>query len=149
MKYTVSDIKLFKKMLDSADSSEENEMAKRLHKKQHYFCSIIDQIKIDTRCLKAHRFCILFCSLALEYAERVVGENFDSFSSNLFRNTACMIAQKYPEIGKRAYTFPNRIKLHVLNNLEFDEDDSYWLMIMISTFLTIIEKLSVDSDFDY
>jgi len=149
MKYSVGDIKLLKKMVASADNDDEIYLTKRLHKKQPHFCNIIDQVKIDSRCLKAHRFCTLFCSLALDHAERVAGDSFNPFSENVFHNAACMIVQKYPEIGKRAHAYPNRIKLHVLNNLEFDEEDNDWLEITISTFLTTIEKLSVDGDFNY
>ena len=148
MKFTVDDIKLFKKMVGSADDDDEIRFSKRLHTKQPHFCNIIDQVKIDPRCSEAHRFCTLFCYLALDHAERVTEDDFNPFSEYGFHNIAYMILQRYPEIGKRAYTYPGRIKVHVLKNLEFDKEDNDWLEIMISTFLTIIERLSVDDDLD-
>ena len=148
MKFTVYDIKLFRKMVGSADDDDEIRYSKRLHTKQPYFCNIIDQVKIDPRCSEAHRFCTLFCYLALDHAERVSEDDFNPFSEYGFHNIACMIVQKNPKIGKRAHTYPDRIKRHVLKNLEFDEEDNSWLEIMISTFLTIIEMISVDNDLD-
>jgi hypothetical protein len=148
MKFTVYDIKLFKKMVGSADDDDEIRFSKRLHTKQPYFCNIIDQVKIDPRCSEAHRFCTLFCYLALDHAEQMTEDDLNPFSESRFHNIAHMIVQRYPKIGKRACTYPDRIKRHVLKNLGFDEEDSNWLIIMISTFLAIIEKLSVEDDLD-
>ncbi|MEA3558401.1 MAG: hypothetical protein U9R75_04020 [Candidatus Thermoplasmatota archaeon] len=146
MKFTVYDIKLFKKMVGSADDDDEMRLSKRLHKKQPHFCNIIDQVKIDPRCSEAHLFCTLFCSLALDHAERVTEDDLNPFSESRFHNIAHMIVQRYPKIGKRAYTYPDRVKRHILKDLEFDEEDNDWLIIMISTFLTIIEMISIDDD---
>ena len=148
MRFTVGDIKLFKKMVGSADDDDKIRYSRRLHKKQPHFCNIIDQLKIDYRCSEAHLFCTLFCSLALDHAERVIEDDLNPFSESRFHNIAHMIVQRYPDAGKRACTYPDLIKRHVLKNLGFDEEDYNWLIIMISTFLIIIEKLSVEDHLD-
>lgn len=142
MRYTVTDIKLIKKMVNFSNIDDEICLSKRLHKKQSHFCKIIDQVKIDSRCLRAHLFCTLFCSLAIDHAERVTEEDFPSFPEELFHDTAYMVVQKNPKIGKRALTYPDRIKQYVLNSLDFDDEDTDWLQIMISAFLVTIEKFS-------
>ena len=146
MKFTICDIKLFKKMVGSADDDDEMRLSKRLHTKQPYFCNIIDQVMIDPRCSEVHLFCTLFCSLALDHAEAVTEDDQNPFSESRFHNIAHMIVQRHSKIGKRAYTYPDRVKRHILKDLEFDEEDNDWLILMISTFLTIIEMISVDDD---
>ena len=142
MKYTVADLKLIKKMVDFSNTDDQLRLSESLHKNQPYFCNIIDQVKIDPRCLEAHLFCTLFCSLALERAQLLTNGCFPCFPEDLFHDTAYNIVQKYPGIGKRAETYPDRIKLHVLNRLGFDEEDTGWLQIMISAFLVTVEKFT-------
>ena len=91
MKFTVDELKIFKKMLGSMDANDEVKFGMTLHKKQPHFCNIIGQVKIDSRCLKAHRFCLLFCSLALDHGERTIGEDIDSFPEAVFHNVTSMI----------------------------------------------------------
>jgi hypothetical protein len=63
MKYTVADLKLIKKMVDFSNTDDQLKLSKSLHKNQPYFCNIIDQVKIDPRCLEAHLFCTYFVLL--------------------------------------------------------------------------------------
>jgi len=142
MKYTVADLKLIKKMVDFSNTDDQLKLSESLHKNQPYFCNIIDQVKIDSRCLEAHLFCMLFCSLALERAELLTDECFPCFPEDLFHDTAYKIVQKHPDIGKRAETYPDRISRHVLNGVGFDEEDTGWLQIMISAFLVTVEKFT-------
>jgi hypothetical protein len=52
-----------------------------------------------------------------------------------------MVAQGREEyVGKRAITFPSRIRRRVLSNVDFDEDDTQWLCTTISAFLVQLEK---------
>ena len=88
------------------------------------------------------RYCKLFCSLSFEHAELVSEVYIEKISEWLFDDISHAIAQKNPIIGKRALGFPSRLKRHVLNTLDFDEVDSSWLLLKISTFLTAIEKES-------
>ncbi len=140
MKYTVAELKLIKKMVDFSNTDDQLRLSESLHKNQLHFCNIIDQVKIDPRCVEAHLFCTLFCSLALERAELLTDECFPCFPEEKFHDTAYKILQKSPEIGKRAETYPDRIRRHVLNTLSFDREASGWLETMISAFLVIIEK---------
>ena len=52
---------------------------------------------------------------------------------------AHLVAQQNICIGKRGITFPSRIKKYVLNSLNFDDEDSEWILIMIPAFLYTIE----------
>jgi len=142
MKYTVADLKLIKKMVNFSNSKDQLELSESLHKNQPDFCNIIDDVKIDPRCVEAHVFCSLFCSLALERAQLLTNESFPCFREDVFHETTYRILQKSPEIGKRAQTYPDRIRRHVLNTLSFDREDSGWLEIMISAFLVTVEKFT-------
>lgn len=142
MKYTTAELKLINKIADFSNTDDQIKLTDALHKKQPDFCNIINDVKIDPRCFEAHLFCTLFCSIALERAEVLTQQEFPSFSENVFSDAVYKIAQKDSEIGKRAQTYPDRIRRHVLSNLSFDKDDAGWLEIMISGFLVTIEKFS-------
>jgi hypothetical protein len=92
--------------------------------------------------LRSSPFLHLFCSLALERAELLTDECFPCFPEDLFHDTAYKIVQKHSEIGKKAETYPDRISRHVLNGVDFDEEDTGWLQIMISAFLVTVEKFT-------
>lgn len=79
-------------------------------------------------------------------ADRLSGEYIPSFSEDLFRSVKYDIAQKNHIIGKRANSFPDRIQRHVLSNLGFDKDDSFWLMLNISAFLVMLENPIIDAN---
>jgi hypothetical protein len=58
-----------------------------------------------------------------------------------FQDLVSLIARgQERQTGKRAVSFPNRIRLYVLSRSNFDEEDTQWLCTTISTFLVIIEK---------
>jgi len=68
-------------------------------------------------------------------------ESLDVFPGHLIHDVCCLIAQKQElQVGKRACTYPDRIRRHVLYRLNFDEDDTSWLCTTISAFLVIIER---------
>lgn len=143
MKFTVPDLRLFKKMVIYANSDDEKELSKSLHKEQPYFCNIIDPIAYDSRCLEVHRFCTLFCSIASEHVEQVLNtiyEEYIKIPEEYFNTIAHLVAQKNINIGKRGLTYPDRINKYVLNKLDFDNEDTEWLLIMIPSFLYTIES---------
>jgi hypothetical protein len=138
-RFTVKRLKLIKKMVDFSSPEDVIKYSKILKEKQPDFCGIIDEVKIDTRCLEAHRFCTLFCSLALEQAEMTWNEKFPGLSKDTFHDKAYKLAQKSPSLGPRGWKFPRRLKRYVLKN-EFDNEDSEWLGLMISAFLITFEE---------
>ncbi len=141
MKYRVADLKLLTKMVQSSNSKDEIQLSDTLHEKQPYFCEVIDVVGTDPRCENAHRFCTLYCAVALEYAIRFTGESPPVYPEPNIHDMACNVAQSRDElIGKRGCTFSGRIRRHVLFGKEFDDDDTNWLCMMISTFLLSIEK---------
>ena len=138
-RFTVKRLKFVKKMVDFSSSEDVIIYSKILEKKQPGFCRIIDEVKIDSRCLEAHRFCTLFCSLALEQAEMTWDEKFPGLSKDTFHDMAYKLAQNFPSLGLRGLKFPQRLKRYVLKN-EFDNEDSEWLGLMISAFLITFEE---------
>ena len=122
-------------MVTCSNRDDKKETQTYLREKQPYVFNVIDEVNVDPRCNQAHLFCILFCSFALKMADRISGVYIRSFSEDLFRSVKYEIALKNPMIGKRAYTFPDRIQRHVLCGLGFDTDDSFWLILSISAFL--------------
>lgn len=140
MKFRVNELKLLTKMVQFSNTDDEVFFSDYLRKRQPGFDDLIDEVRIDPRCLYACRFCTLFCSAALEHAERLVGESFPSIPRSVFHETVCMIAQRQEAIGKRASTYPDRIRRYVLAGSDFDDDDSGWLQTTISAFLITLEK---------
>ncbi len=142
MKFTVPDLRLFKKMVDYSNEDDEKELSKILHNKQPNFCKIIDPISYDPRCFGVHRYCTLFCGIASEHAERIIDSGYEEYiqiPDPYFDTIARLIAQQNITIGKRGVTYPSRIKKYVLNMLNFDDDDNEWMLIMIPAFLYTIE----------
>jgi len=84
MKFIVADLKLLNKMVQNANSDEEILLSDSLQEKQPGFYEEIEDVRMDPRCLDACRFCTLFCSLALDCAERVTGECLPSFPKSVF-----------------------------------------------------------------
>lgn len=141
MKYTVSDLRLMRQMVLSANAKDWKFFSELLHKRQPHFCDIIDEVGEDPRCYDAYRFCTQFCAIALEQAERITSEQLPIYSKYVFQELASLIARgRERQIGKRAVGFPNRIRRYVLSRSNFDEDDTQWLCTTISAFLVIIEK---------
>ena len=142
MKYTVPDLRLFKKMMRYSNSDDEKELSKSLYIQQPNFFNIIDKIAYDPRCFKVSQFCTLFCAIASEHAELVLSARYEEYikiPEEYFNTVSHLIAQKNIIIGKRGLTYPERIKKYILNNVDFDNDDTDWLLIMIPTFLYTIE----------
>ena len=139
MKFTVTDLKLLTKMLRSANTEDEIQLSKRLRGKQPGFYTLIDDVRIDTRCTDSFRFCSLFCSLALQRAELINGCDFPTFSGSELVEIAGKIVRENEQIGKRACTYPDRVQKHVLAGSHFDNEDSSWLRMMISAFLFTLE----------
>ncbi len=143
MKFTVPDLRLFKKMVSCSNSDDEKELSKSLHEEQPNFCNLIDSISYDPRCFEVHRFCTLFCSVASEHAKLTINARYEEYiiiPKQYFDIMAHLIAQKKLSIGKRGFTYPNRINKHILDNTTFDNEDREWLLIMIPTFLYTIES---------
>ena len=121
MKYTVSDLRLMRKMVLSANSKDWNLFSELLHERQPHFCNIIDEVGEDPRCYDDHRFCTLFCAIALEQAERALPYNPPIYSKYVFQDLAGLIARGQEElVGKRAVSFPNRIRRYVLPSSNFN-----------------------------
>ena len=142
MKFTVPDLRLFKKMVKYSNSDDEKELSKSLHKDQPSFCNLIDPVAYDSRCRKVHRFCTLFCAIASEHAKNVVNAGYEKYikiPGEYFDTMAYMVVQMKIIIGKRGLTYADRIKLNVLNRLDFADDDTEWLLIRIPSFLYTIE----------
>ena len=130
-----------RQMVFSANAKDWNFFSELLHKRQPHFCHIIDEVGADPRCFDAYRFCTQFCAIALERAERITPEQMPIYSKYEFQDLASLIARgQGKQIGKRAVSFPNRIRRYVLSRSNFDEDDTQWLCTTISAFLVIIEK---------
>ncbi len=143
MKFTVPNLKLFKKMVSYSSPEDEKDLSKDLHKKQPHFCRIIDPISNDPRCFEVHCFCTLFCANASEHAELIIKGRYEDYikiSGEYFDTMAHLVAQKNPIIGKRGLNYPDRINKNILRSLDFDNEDNEWLLIMIPAFLYTIES---------
>jgi hypothetical protein len=142
MKFTIPDLRLFKKMVRYSNEDDEKELSKILHNKQPNFCKIIDSISYDPRCFEVHRYCTLFCAIASEHAEAIIDSRYEEYikiPEPYFDTMAHLVAQQNIAIGKRGLTYPSRIKKYVLNTLNFDGEDNEWMLIMIPAFLYTIE----------
>jgi hypothetical protein len=145
MKFTVKVLKQLTILALLGGAKDESGLYEFLHEKQPYFCDIIDEVGIDPRCYDAHRFCTLFCATAQIYAEEVFDEPLTFFPGHLIHDVCCLVAQKQElQVGKRACTYPDRIRRYVLSRLNFDEDDTSWLCTTISVFLVIIERTLIE-----
>ncbi|HLF06152.1 MAG TPA: hypothetical protein VI893_03080 [Thermoplasmata archaeon] len=111
-----------------------------LHREQPEFCQIIDEAGMDPRCIKAHRFCTLFCALALQHAKAVTGRRLPGLSVVTFWDWACRLSRaRGARIGIRASGYPGRMRRHALLAGEFDEQDAIWLCTTLSAFLLVVE----------
>lgn len=144
MKVTVDDLKLLKKMVDSANAEDEVMLTRFLRKKQPGFFSLIEDVAMDPRCAEACRYCTLFCGLLLERVELRGGEMPSAFAAAELHELAGHIVRQDKHIGGRAAAFPGRIRRHVLAATNFDDGDSAWLCMMIAALLTAIERFFAD-----
>ena len=140
MKFGVSELKYVSKEIRSFSVQETRAFSAMLHRRQSDFCEIIDEVGRDTRCVRAHRFCTMFCALAFGYAERAAGYRLPRYLRNQIQEAAGFMARgEEAQIGKRACGYRERILRHVLTDNDFDEDDTAWLCTMISAFLFLVE----------
>jgi len=143
MKFTIADLRLLRAMVDSAAPDEETPLFEYLRERQPAFCGLIDEVGSDPRSADAYRCCGLFCSLALERAERARTGPLPPLSRHAVLDVAGMIARQEEAIANRARTYRGRILRHVLKGLDLDDDDTAWLQTTLSAFLFVLEKLSV------
>lgn len=141
MTFSVSQLRLIRQMVLSANAKDWKSFSTLLHKRQPHFASIIDEVGEDPRCYDCCRFCTLFCSIALERAGMIARDLLPVYPKYAYQNYAALIARgQEKQIGKRAVSFPGRIRRYVLFHSNFDEDDARWQCTTISAFLMIIEK---------
>lgn len=120
---------------------EQKALSGLLHRRQPDFCEIIDDVGTDPRCADAHRFCTLFCALALRQVEETAGDPLPKLPRASIRETAGFIARgEAGQIGKASCGFRKQMEQHVLGASGFDEDDTAWLATTISTFLFFVAK---------
>ncbi len=128
-----------RQMVFSANAKDWKFFSELLHKRQPHFHNIIDEVGEDPRCYDAYRFCTQFCAIALEQAERMTPEQTPIYSKYVYQDLASLMARgQERQIGKRAVSFPNRIRRYVLWRSSFDEVDTQWLCTTISAFLVMI-----------
>ncbi|MFC1705867.1 hypothetical protein ACFL59_03480 [Planctomycetota bacterium] len=139
-RFAVADLELLAAMVRSANANDEVNLRASLRKQQPGFLDAIAEVALDPRSARAHRYCVLFCGLALDLAELSAGHQLPSFSEAEFRETGAQIVQGQATIGKRGLTFPKRISQRVLAREGFDHEDGPWLLMMISSFLVVLEE---------
>ncbi|GEM_PF-2196706 len=141
MEFTVQDLKSLSMAARELSARERKALSAMLHRCQSDFCEIIDKVRTDPRCVKAHRFCTMFCALAFRYAEEAAGHRLPKYYGLIIHETAGFIARgEEARIGRRACGYRKRILRHVLRHNEFDECDTAWLCTTISAFLFIGER---------
>lgn len=141
MKFAVSELKCLSKAVRSLSAREGTALSAMLHRRQSDFCEIIDEVGMDPRCVRAHRFCTMFCALAFGYAERSAGYRLPRYLGNLIQEAAGFMARgEEAQIGRKACGYRERILRHVLTEDDFDEDDTAWLCTTISAFLFLVER---------
>jgi len=141
MKFAVSELKSLSRAVRSLSAREGTALSAMLHRRQPDFCEIIDDVGMDPRCVRAHRFCTMFCALAFGYAERAAGYRLPRYLGNTIQEAAGFMARREEaQIGRRACGYPERILRHVLTDNDFDGDDTAWLCTTISAFLFLVER---------
>ena len=125
MNFAVSELKEISRAVRSLSAREGPGLSAMLHRRQPDFSEIIDEVGLDPRCVRAHRFCTMFCALAFGYAERAAGCRLPRYPGHAIQETAGFMARgEEAHIGRRACGYPERIRRHVLANDDFDEDDT-------------------------
>ena len=140
MKFTVPDLRSLSTAVRFLSARERTALSAMIHRQQPDFCEIIDEVGIDPRCAQAHRFCAMFCALALKHAEEAVLFRPPRFQGDDFEEVCGFMARGDTQIGIRACGYPKRVLRHVLSRMDFDEDDTAWLCTTISAFLFLVEK---------
>jgi len=141
MKFAVSELKSLSKAVRSLSAQEDTALSAMLQRRQPDFCAIIDEVGMDPRCVRVHRFCTMFCALALGYAERAAGYRLPRYLGDAIQEAAGFMARgEEAQIGRRACGYRKRILRHVLTPDDFDEDDTAWLCTTIAAFLFLVER---------
>lgn len=141
MKFAVSELKALSRAVRSLSAREGTALSAMLHRRQPDFFEIIDEVGMDPRCVRAHRFCTMFCALTFGYAERAAGYRLPRYLGNTIQEAAGFMARREEaQIGRRACGYPERILRHVLTDNDFDGDDTAWLCTTISAFLFLVER---------
>jgi len=141
MKFAVSELKSLSRAVRSLSAREGTALSAMLHRRQPDFFEIIDEVGMDPRCGRAHRFCTMFCALAFGYAERAAGYRLPRYLGDAIQEAAGFMARgEEAQIGRRACGYRKRILRHVLTHADFDEDDTAWLCTTISAFLFLVER---------
>ncbi len=141
MMFTIQDLKLLSTSLETLKDKDIARLSKVLHRRQPSLANMIDDVGTDPRCVSAHRYCTLFCALALIHAEWVTRFRVPKYSRSTIHEMASFIVQdNHVYIGKRGTSYRARIERHVLPCATFDMDDTNWLTMTISAFLFLIEK---------
>jgi hypothetical protein len=144
MIFKVTDIKLINKMVTYANEEDEIELTNLLKRRQIDFYKEIQKIKYDPRCFAAYKFCLLFCSIATEHAERIDQMKFKKIPHELFQGIKSLIAQDKYVLDKRFKKLVSYLEKYILEKQKFDEDDTFWLKINIGAFIILLEKISED-----
>jgi len=142
MIFTVSEINLIRKMVSYSNEEDEVELTNLLKKRQMDFYKEIEKIKYDPRCFAAYKFCLLFCSIALEQAEMIMQMKFKKIPQELFQETKSLIAQERNIPDNKYRKLISHIDKYILGKQKFDEDDTFWLKINIGAFIILLEKIS-------
>jgi len=142
MIFTVSEINLIRKMVSYSNEEDEVELTNLLKKRQMDFYKEIEKIKYDPRCFAAYKFCLLFCSIALEQAEMIMQMKFKKIPQELFQGTKSLIAQERNIPDNKYRKLISHIDKYILGKQKFDEDDTFWLKINIGAFIILLEKIS-------
>jgi len=142
MLFKVSDISLIRRMVLYCDKEDENELTIFFKKKQKDIFKEIEKLRFDPRCVDAYKFCLLFCSIALERVEKVQQMKFKKIPLELFSCTKSLIAQDKYDKDKRFKKVVSHVEKYILGKEKFDEDDTFWLKLTIGAFLILLEKIS-------
>lgn len=141
MKFAVSELKSLSEAVRSLSAREGTALSAMLQRRQPDFFEIIDEVGMDPRCVRAHRFCTRFCALAFGYAERAAGCRLPRYLGDAIQEAVGFMARcEETQIGRRACGYRKRILRHVLTHDDFDEDDTAWLCATISAFLFLVER---------
>jgi len=139
MKYTVSDIKMLRRMVESACRQDYRDSVSLLKKQQTDFYDFIKEVGTDPRCLDVYKYCVLYSALAIEMAERMTGTLCEPISKNELKYIAGLVVREDSGLYNRGLAVSDRIGRYVLKYTKFDEQDRGWLMMTLSAFLLAIE----------
>jgi hypothetical protein len=141
MNFSVPHLKRLSKVVRSLSATEGRALSAMLRGRQPHFCQLIDEVGMDPRCVQAHRFCTMFCALAIEHAEGIARSRLPRYPRTAFQEaTGFMARGDEAQIGTTACGYPELIRRHVLVDGDFDEDDTTWLCTTIAGFLFVVQR---------